>query len=177
MNAPNYKTTVTVPFLPRVECAPPANSNPNVPAPNCAGDPSRYHLFVLSPYKGSGAFASEWRGLNCHGAGTSRACDVTPDWRRKTNVEGHFTNPAFPGRLTGVEVFGDTCSYTADINVTKGTRSVGTLPCNKWKDAICIKGPDSVSACGQRKYAAYMLICEWPGDYYQHMGDRIAPFP
>jgi hypothetical protein len=102
---------------------------------------------------------------------------VRPDWRRKTNVEGHITNPAFPDSLKGIEVFGDTCEYTANENVAKGTRSVGTLSCNRWKDAICIKGLDTVSACGKGKYAAYMLICEWLEDYYQHMGQEIDPFP
>jgi hypothetical protein len=168
---------VTIPILPRAECTPPANSDLNIPAPACDGSPARYHLFVFSKDKGSGAFASEWRGLNCHGTGTCRACGVKPDWLRKTNVEGRITNPAFPDSLKGIEVFGDTCEYTADENVTKGTRSVGTLSCNRWKDAICIKGPDTVSACGKGKYVAYMLICEWPDDYYKHMGQEIAPFP
>ncbi|CEL02581.1 hypothetical protein ASPCAL03748 [Aspergillus calidoustus] len=177
INDSSYTDTATIPILPRAECTPPANSDPNVPAPNCNGAPARYHLFVFSHDRGSGAFSSEWRGRNCHGTGTCRARGVTPDWRQKTTVEGHVTNPAFPDSLQGIEVFGDTCAYTADINVTKGTRSVGTLSCKHWKDAICIKGPDTVAACGEGKYAAYMLICEWPDDYYLHMGDEIAPFP
>ncbi|KAL3450781.1 hypothetical protein BJX65DRAFT_304936 [Aspergillus insuetus] len=193
INDPNYTNTITLPALPRAECTLRPASDPSVPAPNvgivpsgilkfqasspnCDGAPARYHLFVFSKDKGSGAFSSEWRGLNCHGTGSCRACGVKPDWQKK-NVEGRITNPAFPDSLKGIEVFGDTCAYTADENVTKGTRSVGTLSCNRWKDAICIKGPDTVSAYGRGKYAANMLICEWPDDYYQRMGDEIAPFP
>ncbi|KAJ0418472.1 hypothetical protein BJY00DRAFT_314839 [Aspergillus carlsbadensis] len=117
------------------------------------------------PWKGG--FYSERRGLNYHGTKRCTPCNVEPAWTQAAAREGPVMNPALPQSLKGLNVFGDTCSYTEDSDATMKVQ--GTLKCEKWKDAVCGKGPDMNYACGNGVWAAYMLVCQWPGNYFEHL--------
>jgi hypothetical protein len=156
-----------VPLSRREECVSTTDLDPDIPSPNCAGDPARYHLFLFSHDYGAGGFYSEWRGLNCHGTKRCTPCNVEPAWTQAAAREGPVTNPALPQSLKGLNVFGDTCSYTEDSDATMKVQ--GTLKCEKWKDAVCGKGPDVNYACGNGVWASYMLVCQWPGNYFEHL--------
>ncbi|RAH72535.1 uncharacterized protein BO66DRAFT_436204 [Aspergillus aculeatinus CBS 121060] len=122
------------------------------------GDKSAWALFLREEV-GNNKHTYIYQGLDYEYVGLAQSnCPRDTTWSRSV-----MTGTRKPTSLTGITVFGDTCSLTADyanVDPTKDQK-VGTLSCNKYADATC-KYEETSGTCETGQITGtHILSCYW----------------
>jgi hypothetical protein len=148
-----------------------SGSNPQLEPPtDSANYPATYQIYMRPKrvFSQTDECDYEWIGFEAYGLTTPEdggtPCYPDGAWSEQYCPSSSTLDPDLPPSIDGIEVWGDTCTYTAtaDWRSVENMYPAGNLTCqNKWREASCIKGPRGVQWDCELGIAFYMVACSW----------------